>query len=162
MIQKKSYIELETYTLKKKEYKKTIEMYTISANLGYVLSMRCLANLYSDLSNEHKITVDYEKASHYYKLAADKGDQLSAERYANMLVKGLGVPQNKDEALRYYGMANTSESAQIKIEMLNHTSSENELIQKVNAKFVSPNPLRKLKKDVDEVNWAWGKIFYYS
>ena len=51
-----------------------------------------------------------------------------------MLIKGNGVPKG----------------------------SEDELIQKVNEKYVSSNPLKRLGKNTDEINWEWGKIFYFE
>lgn len=115
-------------------YEKAVDLFTRAANLGNVDSVRYLGNMYSRAFDEDQIPIDFEKAVYYYKLASDHGDKISAEKYGNMLIKGNGVPKG----------------------------SEDELIQKVNEKYVSSNPLKRLGKNTDEINWEWGKIFYFE
>lgn len=45
--------------------------------------------------------VNKEKASHYFKSAADKGHSISMHLYAGMNLNGDGIDSNKDEALNY-------------------------------------------------------------
>ena len=51
------------------------------------------------------VPVDMKKASHYCKLAADKGHIKSMFNFGFMLERGRGVSKNEEEACRYYKMA---------------------------------------------------------
>ena len=143
-------------------YQRAVDLFTRASELGNVNAMVHLANMYYLSTNDHQFQFDFEKAAKYYKLAADKGNSYAAEKYADMLVNGIGVTQNKKEALRYYNMASSSEKAMSKIELLKNDEPENELIQKVNEKLVKQDKLKKLKDHEDEIDWEWGDVFYFK
>ncbi|KAK8892647.1 hypothetical protein M9Y10_029886 [Tritrichomonas musculus] len=143
-------------------YQKAVDLFTRASELGNVNAMVHLANMYYISTKDRQFQFDFEKAAKYYKLAADKGDLYAAEKYADMLVNGIGVTQNKEEALRYYNIASPSEKVMIKIELLKNEEPENELIQKVNEKLVKHNKLKRLKSHEDEIDWEWGDVFYFK
>lgn len=49
--------------------------------------------------------IDYEKASYYFKIAADQGNPDAMYNYGRMLLRGKGVVSNKEEACYYFQMA---------------------------------------------------------
>lgn len=51
------------------------------------------------------IEVDKEQAAHFYKSAADKGNDFAMNNYANMLMNGKGIEVDKKEAFNYFGKA---------------------------------------------------------
>lgn len=142
----------------KHDYEKAFKLFTRAAELGNTDAMKILGNMYSNDLKEDAIPIDFDKAAHYYKLAADNGDKLAAEKFANLLMNGI-IPQNKEEALKYYGMA-SSEIAQMKIQMINHKGNQKELMQIVNEKFATP--LKRLDKNAASIDWKWGKVFYFG
>ena len=48
------------------------------------------------------IEMNKQEASHYFKLAADKGHVDSMYKYAKMNEEGDGIPKNLDEAAKYF------------------------------------------------------------
>lgn len=144
------------------DYQKAVDLFTRASELGNVSAMVYLANMYYISTNNHQFPYDFEKAAKYYKLAADKGDSYASEKYADMLVNGIGITQNKEEALRYYNMASSSERAMIKLDLLKNDETENEIIQKVNEKLVKHDKLKKFQNHEDEIDWEWGDVFYFN
>lgn len=70
------------------------------ADLGY------LASFYADsLYHGKGVPQNKKEAAYYYKLAADKGDAVSASNYATMNFIGDGIPKNITEAVKYTKVA---------------------------------------------------------
>ncbi|KAK8847978.1 hypothetical protein M9Y10_019029 [Tritrichomonas musculus] len=57
------------------------------------------------LETGNGITVDYENAAKYYKMAADLNNEDGMYNYGLLLETGKGVKRDKKEAARYYEMA---------------------------------------------------------
>ncbi|KAK8865308.1 hypothetical protein M9Y10_010848 [Tritrichomonas musculus] len=60
---------------------------------------------YSLFWGDGDLTVDKEKASKYFKMAADLGHDMGMNNYACDLRDGIGVPRNIDESVRYFKLA---------------------------------------------------------
>lgn len=57
------------------------------------------------LESGNGIIKNKEEAAHFYKLSAEKGNDVAMKNYAQMLEKRDGIPVNKKEAVHYYQMA---------------------------------------------------------
>ena len=66
---------------------------------GYPPALTFMGDYYESISN------DYQETARLYKQAADKGDGNGARCYADMLMTGNGVDQNREEAFKYYTIA---------------------------------------------------------
>ncbi|WP_110644149.1 tetratricopeptide repeat protein [Salinicola sp. CPA57] len=72
-----------------------------SAEMGYTLSQRDLAEAYRGKDYEGLVGQDYEEAIYWYKKAAAQGDKNSALAMANLYYQGEGVKQSNEKAFEW-------------------------------------------------------------
>ncbi len=82
----------------RKNYKAALRYLKESAEMGYILSQRTLADAYSDYKYGEIVDADYDKSIYWYKLAAEQGDQISALALSEMYYIGKGVEQSDKKA----------------------------------------------------------------
>jgi hypothetical protein len=99
------------------DYKEAMQFYRSAAAQGDVNAMLYLGGLYEgrggDLLRDVLVTADknvrfqqnLKEAVHWYRLAAEHGDERGQVRLGNMYEEGSGVPKDYEVALRLYRLA---------------------------------------------------------
>ncbi|MCE3027509.1 tetratricopeptide repeat protein [Salinicola sp. DM10] len=72
-----------------------------SAEKGYALSQRTLAEAYRGKDYEGLVDKDYDKAMYWYEKAVDNGDKRSAIALASMYYHGEGVEKNNNKTFEW-------------------------------------------------------------
>uniref|UniRef100_UPI000DA225DF tetratricopeptide repeat protein n=1 Tax=Salinicola aestuarinus TaxID=1949082 RepID=UPI000DA225DF len=72
-----------------------------SAEMGYTLSQRSLAEAYRGKDYEGLVDQDYGRVIYWYKKAAAQGDKNSALAMANLYYQGEGVEQSDEKAFEW-------------------------------------------------------------
>ena len=90
----------------KKNPVEAIKWYKKAAEQGHAMSMFCLGIIYEYGSIEANFKEDYAEAIKWYTKAAEAGDYCVYEySLGKMYEKGLGTPQNLEEAKKWYEKA---------------------------------------------------------
>ncbi|KAI7816015.1 kinase-like domain-containing protein [Gamsiella multidivaricata] len=82
------------------DYTKSVEWYRKAADQGYAPAQTCLGLLF--LTGSNGVSQDHCLAQKTLKMAADNGDTKACTHLASMYLRGCGVAQNNDEAIRWY------------------------------------------------------------
>nr|CDQ36527.1 Polar organelle development protein [Virgibacillus halodenitrificans] len=84
-----------------KNYKTAFQYLKESAEMGYTLSQRTLAEAYRGKDYEGLVGKNYDKAMYWYEKAVDNGDKRSAIALASMYYHGEGVEKNDKKTFEW-------------------------------------------------------------
>lgn len=87
----------------KKDYKKAVKWYQLSADKGNAHAQYLLGLMYAKGRGVNK--KDYKKAVKWYRLSAEKGNAKAQYNLGLMYEKGIVVSQNSKKAERFYNLA---------------------------------------------------------
>ena len=96
-----------------KNIDESIKWYEIAISKGHIESMLNLAELYTELG-------DTQKAIHYYKKAAESGNESAILKLGQIYEEGIGIPKEHNTAVFWYrkAAANGNEDAKKKLKQL--------------------------------------------
>ncbi|KAK8835279.1 hypothetical protein M9Y10_026482 [Tritrichomonas musculus] len=80
-----------------------VKLFKQAADMGYVKSYRFYADIVKNCVGN--VVGNAKEASRYYKMAADKGDEMAMVKYASMLESGDGINADLEKAIQYYKKA---------------------------------------------------------